>query len=87
MSKTAARRKSDNGGSGGGGAPAPAHAHAPEPATVAAGRAFLGRRVEKVFVDEALGRYRPFGGEITDVMTSVRRPDGTVDKRVYFFVR
>jgi hypothetical protein len=85
-SKTAAaRRKSDNGSGGGG---ASGGSTEPEPTTVAAGRAFLGRRVEKVFMDEALGKARPYGGEVVDVMTSISRPGGGgVHKRVFFFVR
>jgi len=58
-----------------------------EPPTLEAARAFVGRRVEKTFMDETLGAYRPYGGEVDDVMASVHRPDKGVDKRFHFLVR
>jgi hypothetical protein len=84
MSKAggASRRKSSTGGGGGG--PSPAEQ---EPTTAAAAKRLIGRRVEKVFKDDALGKYRPFRGEVADVMTSARHADGSKDPRIFYYIR
>lgn len=90
MTKAAAasRRKSGAATPAGAAAAAPPPpSDPPPPKTLASARTYIGRRVEKVFMDEAAGKYRPYDGEVTDVMMSATRPDGAVDNRIFFFVR
>ena len=86
-----ARRKSSSGGGGGPAAAAGRNGSGNGadrgPATLAAAERFVGRRVSKLFMDEALGKYREFSGEVAEVINTVRKPDGTLDPRFFYFVR
>lgn len=86
MSKSAASRRKSSADGGGGGASNSSNAE-PEPATMAAAKALVGRVVDKVFRDDAFGKFRPFRGEVADVMASARRADGSTDPRFYYYVR